>query len=230
MKSLLVFSILFSLVFITSCSGLIEGTRKTISGDEERQASPKSAMISRQQYDDLLDKYKNLVKEHESLKEGKLTTGEGPSIVDEMSKSTPSVMAETVDVFGKTGPASHEGVDPSLMSEDKVNSSIEYYKRAVVLKETGKLDAALKVFQQLEHSDHLQIRVRASNHIGQIYIQKNQFDLALQVYEKILDTSAYSGIVLEALRGAAMSSKMLGLEDKKLKYTSMMNDVFGSST
>ena len=57
---------------------------------------------------------------------------------------------------------------------------------------------------------------------------KEQYDLALQVFEEIISKNANSGVVLQALGGAVKASDKLGLANKKDQYKSMLHDVFGS--
>ena len=47
-----------------------------------------------------------------------------------------------------------------------------------------------------------------------------------QVFEDIISKNADSGMVLDALRYAAVCSDKLGLTNKKDQYASMLNDVF----
>ena len=113
--------------------------------------------------------------------------------------------------------------------QNKINTDLEYYKKAVLLKNNSKIDEALKLFQFLEKSKVKQIQVRAKKNIGDIYLSKNQFDLALQVYEGILRTSSYSGLVIVALEKASFCSHKLGLNEKKAQYESMLKDFFENS-
>jgi hypothetical protein len=57
-------------------------------------------------------------------------------------------------------------------------------------------------------------------------LEKQHFDLALQVFEDIINKSAYSGVVLDALKHAVVCTDKLGIINKKEQYMSMLNDVF----
>lgn len=57
-------------------------------------------------------------------------------------------------------------------------------------------------------------------------IEKQQYDLALQVFEDIIGRHAHSGVILDALKYATFCSDKLGINNKKEQYASMLNDVF----
>ena len=54
-----------------------------------------------------------------------------------------------------------------------MEEELDYYKKAIALKENQKNDEALKIFQFLEKSNSRQLRVRAKKNIGNIYLAKN---------------------------------------------------------
>lgn len=231
-------ALIFALCFIAtlpSCSSWVESTRKMIDGDSPRKSKKESGWVSKAQYNDLMVKYKDLSERYENLKEEKQVSKTGYDQAAEMGKSK-SDNAETVDVFGDNGlanqvSASLDKVSSSVatkpLSANEVDQEVKTYKKAVILKDNGKIDDSLKVFQYLEKSQTKQIRVRSKIHIGAIYLIKKQYDLALQVFESVINNEAFSGKVLDALKGAVTSSGSLGLTDKKLRYQSMLNDVFG---
>ena len=237
LKNLLALTTL--LTAITGCSSLVESTRKSLLGDENPRNSNAVASnwVSKQQYDQLMSKYKNLLSEYDKLKESRLTAP-GKDLIGELQDGPP--VGESVDVFGKDALASAAdaaGAKPiitevqvakeqSFNSED-VNKEIKVFKKAVALKASGKSDEALKIFQVLEDSRTKQIRTRARYHLAQLYFNQNEFDLSLQASEKIIFGDAFSGVVLEALNLAVKNCEKLGLEEKKLKYKSMLDDVFG---
>ena len=70
------------------------------------------------------------------------------------------------------------------------------------------------------------VKVRSKFQIGELLLGKGQFDLALQVFEDVINKNAHSGVVLDALRYAVTCSEKLGLQSKKDQYSSMLNDVF----
>ena len=154
--------------------------------------------------------------------------------VDELAKKTPS---ETVDVFAKNGLADQAAkkapaiptpvpVAKESLNSDEVSQELQYYKKAMALKENGKIDEALKILQYLERSPTDQVRVRARSQIGDIYMIKGQYDLALQVYETMITNDAFSGKILTALKKAVVCCDRLNLTQKKMKYQSILQDFF----
>lgn len=222
---------------VTGCSGLVESSRKLIDGDTPRKNPKKSAWVSKSQYDDLMVKYKNLNEKYTNLRDEKITKNPNYDQAKELGKGD----TETVDVFGKDGLANEvskslDNVSSNVssnvpavkpMSANDIDQEVKTYKKAVLLKANGKSEDSLKVFQFLEKSNTKQIRVRSRIHIGQIYLEQKQYDLALQVFELVIQNDAFSSRVLDALRGAVSSSGKLGLANKKLRYESMLKDVFG---
>lgn len=217
------FSLLLSLTL--SCSSFVESTRKSLLGEKapRKQVKKEVKWVSKGQYDDLMVKYKTLNDKYERLKEEKLTSKPGFDQINEISQSSNT---ETVDVFGKNG-LSGEVKVPTNKKPSSIEEEVSYYKKAVALQQNGKSDEALKLFQFLENSNVSQLKVRAKLHIGDIYFGKNQYDLALQVYEDIIRNHAFSSTVLGALKHAVVCSSQLGLSDKKAQYESLLKDVFG---
>lgn len=223
------------LFLLTSCSSLVESTRKSLLGeDTPRKAKKEVKWVSKAQYDDLLTRYKNLKDSYDKLKDEKMSSNADYNQMDELAASGNN--SETVDVFAKGGLASQvqakidENSEPSVELQNLNSSAIEeelkVYKKGIALKLNGKVDDSLKVFQYLERSKSAQIRVRAKSHIGKIYMDKSQFDLALQVNESIITSYAFSGKVINALKDAVICCDKLGLTDKKLKYQSILRDFF----
>lgn len=242
MLKTLKFSIPIGLTIIvltgSGCSSLVESTRKSLLGsDKPRKDSSKEVKwVSKAQYDALMDRYKTLNDRYEKLKDDKIGSGQaGFDQMGEMAsggQSAPS-KSETVDVFADNGLAEQASksqasapVEPKNLNPQEVDQELQYYKKAVALKENGKVDEALKIFQYLERSSTEQIRVRSRAQIGQIYMSKAQYDLALQVFEKIIQNDAFSSKVLEALEGAVVCSDKLQLQQKKQKYQSILRDFF----
>jgi tetratricopeptide (TPR) repeat protein len=224
--------ILSLLILSVSCSSLVESTRRNLMGEESpRKAKKEVKWVAKAQYDDLLTKYKNLKDQYDRLKDEKVNSNSSYNQMDEMSENSKSQkISETIDVFSKDGLANKVQASqaPALknLNQTDVSDELKVYKKGVALKQNGKADESLKVFQYLERSKSEQIRVRAKVHIGDIYMQNNQFDLALQVYEGVIGGYAFSGKVIPSLRNAIICCDQLGLKDKKLKYQSILRDFF----
>ncbi len=240
MKSTVKLSLCLAALSATSgCSSWIESSRKLIDDEEAKQASERqkveSKWVKREQYNDLLAKYNNLADKNEALTQQSMETKPSFDQIDELSKSTAQASkpvinnsnTETVDVFGDGGLANEVEKLSSDVETGSISRELKTYKKAMALKDSGRVDDALRIFQFLEKSNFEQIQVRARMEIGSIYLDKNQYDLSLQVFEKVITSNAFSGKVLDALRGAAESSDGLGLTDKKLRYQSMLKDFFG---
>ena len=211
---------ILALIVLNSCSWYRDIERSLVADDEKK--SKNSRAVSRQQYDQLLVKYEELSKKYETLKEG---PNKQPSLVDELQKTSGenfannSSNAETVDAFP----------NQVVISTDDVPSDIEsqltLYRKAVSMKGSNAGEAT-KIFQQLETAGVPAIKVRSKLQIGELLFAKGQHDLALQVFEDIINKNAHSGIVLDALKLAVVCTDKLGIQDKKDQYASMINDVF----
>jgi tetratricopeptide (TPR) repeat protein len=230
------------LIGVAGCSSWIESSRKMITDEEKKQnkaldkkrSKVMSKWVPRSEYDALRLKHKNLQEKISRLESVTPPESSKFNQIDELAGSIPqsntkpvaSSKAETVDVFGQGGLA--QKVESMNQNESgTIVKELKTYKKALALKENGKVDDALRVFQYLERSTFEQVLVRSRMEIGAIYLEKNQFDLSLQVFEKVIATNAFSGKVLEALKGAVISCDGLGLTDKKLRYQSMLKDFFG---
>lgn len=204
-----------SLLLLSSCSWYRDLERSLVEDDEKKMKSSRS--VPRAQYDQLLVKYEELSKKYEQLKE-KPASGQD-SLVDELQKTSSNV--ETVNVF--------EGGSQSSPIEvpSDIESQLSLYRRGLALKESNPGEAT-KIFQQLENQAISPVRARAKFQIGEMLLARGQYDMALQVYEDVINKNAESGIVLDALRGAVVASDKLGIPNKKDQYSSMLNDVFES--
>jgi tetratricopeptide (TPR) repeat protein len=209
-----------ALMALNSCSWYRDVERSLVEGDDKKSSSK---TISRAQYDNLLVKYEELSKKYELLKENR--SKDQPSLKDEIQQtssenfSNTSSNVETVDAF------SNQPVAEVANVSSDVESQLSLYKKAVNLKSSASGDAT-KIFQQLETQGIPEVKVRSKLQIGEMLYEKGQYDLALQVFEDIINKYAYSGVVLESLKYAQICSEKLGLQNKKDQYSSMINDVF----
>jgi hypothetical protein len=210
---------MMALMALNSCSWYRDVERSLVEGDEKKS----SKAVPRTQYDNLLVKYEELSKKYELLKENR--SKDQPSLKDEIQQtssenfSNTSSNVETVDAF------SNQPVAEVANVSSDVDSQLSLYKKAVNLKSSASGDAT-KIFQQLETQGIPEVKVRSKLQIGEMLYEKGQYDLALQVFEDIINKYAYSGVVLESLKYAQICSEKLGLQNKKDQYSSMINDVF----
>jgi hypothetical protein len=216
-----------SMLLLSSCSWFNGLSRSGVTDDGD---SSNSKTISRSQYDQLLVKYEELSKKYEHLKE-RPSSSDG-SLADELQNTqsdnfaqlASNTEAETVNVFPES---QNTQVAPVIKVPEDVNSQLGLFRRGLALKSTNQSEAT-KIFQQLEAHGIGPVKVRAKFQIGSMLLEKGQFDLALQVFEDIINKHSESGVVLDALQGAVVASDKLGVVNKKEQYMSMLNDVFGS--
>jgi hypothetical protein len=211
-----------SLIFIlSSCSALQLNNNKRKMVNEGAKGKTRSKWVAKSQYDALLEKYNELKESHDRLKEEKLTAQH--NLLDELnSKTRISKQPDQLKAQAAMPVIIEENVDVDLVNKDVSN-----YIRAKKLHQQGQLDSALKVFQGLERSGNAQLRVRAKNQTGIIFMKMNKFDLALQVFEDIITAQAFSGVVLDSLKNAQVCAARLGLKEKELRYQSILEDFFG---
>ncbi len=222
------FSGLLILTSVASCSSLVESTRKSLLNDESprKTNSQEVKWVSRAQYDDLMSKYKELNEKYENLRTDSLQQNSPISKMNALAANQQP--SETIDVFGQNGIAKPKiAMEDKSIDESQADKEIQLFKKAVLLKNAGKGEQSLEIFQFLEKSQIKQIQVRSKRHIGEVYFQKKQYDLSLQVFESIIRQDSYSGSVILALEYAAKCAGMLGLQEKKLQYQSILKDFFG---
>lgn len=222
-----------SLSVLSSCAWYRDLERTLVEDDQKQAATRKSRVVPRAQYDELLMKYDELQKKYDEVKSGKPSS---ESLVDELQRTQAENFSntakpnsvETVDVFAGAAPiaGTTAAVDVALPQIGKdEESQISAYRQGLVLVQTNPTEA-LKVFQQLDAKGIPAIKVRAKLQIGMLLMKQNQYDLALQSFEDIIQKYSYSGVVIEALRNASICGDKLGLAVKRDQYASMLKDVF----
>ncbi len=215
---------LMALLVLSSCSWYRDVQRSLVDDDEKN--NKRTRPVSRAQYDQLLVKYEELSKKYEKLKEN--PNKEQSSLVDELQSSSGenfaqnSANAETVDAFPNTNQQVVIAMD-DIPSD--LDSQLALFRKGLSLKASNPGEAT-KIFQQLESLGAPAVKVRSKLQIGDLLYGKGQYDLALQVFEDIINKNAHSGVVLDALRYAVNCSDKLGIQNKRDQYASMLNDVF----
>lgn len=213
------------LLGLSSCSWYRNIERSMVDGDDAHS----SGTVTRAQYDQLLQKYEDLAEKYEELKER--PPGSKDNLVDELQNSQSENFAqtssnvETVNVFPSEETKTNPAAAPEAPAD--IEAQLDLYRKGVALKESNQGEAT-KIFQQLESSPFGPVKVRARYQIGEMLLNRGQHDLALQVFEDIINKYANSGVVLEALNGAVIAADKLAIKNKKDQYASMLNDVFGA--
>ncbi len=235
-----------------SCSYL-KTARKAIFDEEE---PPKQKVVPKAQYDELMRKYdeanRDNITSNDTIKNNdayaNIEKGSPPLEKIKMTGSSSNGdLVETVDVFSDSsvgdssaaaGRAQSKGkreykAAPNVMplssgkvSSEQVKNEIVLFRKAQSLFDKKDYDNALRIFQTLENSPLAQVRVRAKFNIGNILLIQNEYDLALQVFEEIIHHYAFSGVVIPTLRNIIICADKLKLESKKVKYQSVLVDIF----
>lgn len=213
---------MLSVLALSSSCSWYKNIERSLDEDADKQAK-KSRVVSREQYDQLLVKYEELSKKYETLKEN--PAGKQSSLVDELQRTQGENFARTSNNVETVNIDPGQQVVVSAEVPQDLESQLSLYRRGLALKASNPGEAT-KIFQQLESQGVPAVQVRARLQVGELLFSKQQFDLALQVFEDIITKNAESGIVLDALRYAAVCSEKLGLTTKKDQYASMLNDVF----
>lgn len=220
------FPIAALLLVATSCSWYRDLERSLVEDDEKqaKRSQSRSRTVPREQYDQLLVKYEELSKKYEALKEGKPQS----SLVDELQSTRTENFAGSAPVETETVnllPNDPAAAPVALTSDRDVEGQLALYRRALALK-TSNPGEATKIFQELEARGAPAVKVRAKFQIGELLLARQQYDLALQVFDDIISKHAHSGVVLDALKFGVICADKLGLTQKKEQYQSMLTDVF----
>jgi TolA-binding protein len=251
-KKIFIFTVILTL---HSCSWLDRKTNSLFGLDTERAGVPvKQQYVPKDQYDDLMQKYQELLGQkkptmidNDTIKNrnvsdtliqdlDKMTESNNSSNNSSNNVSEGSAVQQTVDVFADQAPSevvkpntevSPIAPAPKELEYQEAAAQVELYQQAMADMGRARLDIALKAFQSLERSPMLQIRVRSKFQIAEILFTQNEFDLASQVFEDIVKNYAFSGLVIDSLKRLVTCSEKLNLNDKAVKYQSMLSDIFG---
>jgi tetratricopeptide (TPR) repeat protein len=228
--------LLFSCSWISSRESLIEGDESTATASTSVQKS-----VPKEQYDQLLKRYEILLQE----KQGNSTAVpvDGNAIANAFENKDASEiagqianlpetpeLAETVDVFASQEKgATTSSNDMAAMPVENLGDmegDITRLRKAQDLVNQNKFDQGLSIIKELEKAPSRQIRVRAKFLLGEILFKQSEFDLAMQVYEEIVQKEAFSGIVLKVLGRLIVCSEKLKLAPKQERYYSILHDFF----
>ncbi len=242
--------LLFVALFSSSCSYL-KSARRMIFNEEE---PPKQKVVPKAQYDELMRKYEQATKDSKATGTTIENPDAYSNIKDEnpplekiqMNNSGEnSDLVETVDVFKESKSPEEDSnmnspsgkvvykaapnviaLSDKAVSSEQVKNEIILFRKGLSYMNQNNLDGAMRIFQTLENSSIAQVRVRAKYKIGEILQQQKEYDLALQVYEELINHYAFSGMVIPTLKNLILCSEKLNLKDKKAKYQSILVDIF----
>ena len=224
-----------------SCSWLSK--RKSLFGGPKEEMKPKMKeapkAVSNDQYNQLLERYDRLKREHEQsimkTNSSKLMSdlGKAPEVEPELPLDNAPSLADTVDVFADDGPGMKK---PNVVELGKfsardrfpvsINTEINQLKEAQNARRVGDINGAMKIYRIIEKSSNEQVKVRAKYNIAEILFDQKDYDLAMQAYEEIINSHAYSGLVIKALGRLIACTEKLKLKEKKEKYYSILHDFF----
>lgn len=233
-------------VLLLACLGLVS----SCSFLSKRQVDEDGAgeEVSLKEHQELKQRYSDLAKRYDLLQQ-ELNSGpaeqEGPQILDDLNDAPDSAdLAETVDVFakqqaGETSKAQQQqqqqskskaSSKPRLKSEDLDEDLIEEQilsiRRIEEFVSENRFDEGLREIKKLENSPVDQVRVRAKFYLGEILFKQEEYDLAMQIYEEIIQQDAFSGIVIKSLGRLIICSENLKLDQKRDTYYSILHDFF----
>lgn len=221
-------------LFLTSCSSWVESTHKMIDREERAQKEPQRKWVHVGQYNQVVSQNKELQEKVELLEAqlNKKMSNAG-DLASEMAQSADNdpgrdnLITEVVDLSTITNAPSKAFDKPVVASPavpvkpERVEKEVDLYQKAVLLKDNGNFDEAIKIFNQLNQAKSKQILVRVKNQLGHIYQAQGQFDLAIQMFKEVIEKYAFSGVVINALSGIVECYDKMGMPNEKLKYESL---------
>src|SRR5690606_31869870 len=167
--------------------------------DDEENAQKKWVHVN--QYNEVVEKNKILEQKVEIL-EGQLGPG-GRESSQEGKRD--EMITEVVDLSTIATPAARpapkKAVVPAppvvVASPESIEQEVDLYQKAMLLKNNGNLDEAMKIFNRLNQAKSKQVLVRVKNQLGHIYQAQGEYDLAVQVYKEVIENYAFSGVVID---------------------------------
>ncbi len=223
-KILISYSSIFLL--LSSCS--LFSTRDVVGVPGKEKKAERPAVVPKKQYDELLEKYQALLRRNRQLEGEELPQ----DVVGKSEEKLPK-LAETVDVFTKQLEQAPESktknskpsISPSFSSKD-LSAQVGELKRVIQLINQNHLNEASQLLKGLENSRYRQIIVRVKFYMGEVLFRQGEFDLAMQMFEEVINRYAFSGIVLKTLGRLIVCSEKLKLKKKYDLYYSILHDFF----
>jgi TolA-binding protein len=226
----------------SSCSWLSQ-RRGLFEGPESTTEVGPNTPVPREQYEQLMKQHQELVQRHQLLQQEWQASKQDPQLLGELrlARETPE-LAETVDVFsGRSSPqirpsspapsapsvgSTRPVIDSRVLDPAMVEEHILILRNSNTMIAQNRYDQALREIRKIENSPIRQIRARAKFNLGEVLFQQGEFDLAMQIFEDVIKTEAFSGIVLKTLGRLIVCSERLNQEQKRETYFSMFHDFF----
>lgn len=237
-------AILLLVLVLSSCSWL--SSRRSNVAEEDKSVI--QDMVPKAQYDQLLAKYNELLRNSQNQKiadaqiSGPIPTKEEfIDVVDDLNKAKPTPGKvdipndNTIDVFAKQKSEPMQKTeakamtpidDDSYVGEDSIENQISSLRKARELIAQNQHNAATNILKELDKSPVKQIKVQAKFLVAEMFFAQKEFDLAMQIYEEIITKYAFSGIVLKALGRVVVCTERLKLAKKQEQYYSLLHEIF----
>lgn len=146
--------------------------------------------------------------------------------------SNNKVIFETIDPFAKNT-KDIKLVKPKISTikssrfkrKVKVEKWMVDFDRADSLIKKNKFQDALAVLRNYSNVSGKQAQVRKDYLMGRAFLSQKNYDLALQMFEKVLKRNAFSGLVISSLGYLILCSEKLNLEGQKERYYSLLHDL-----
>lgn len=235
--------ILLLVLGLSSCSWL--SARRTDVGEEDRPLS--QDMVPKAQYDQLLAKYNEILRSSQAQRipeaqQASVSRKEDfIDVVDDLNKVKPTSgkvetgSDSTIDVFDKQKNESTQSAsgkpmvavdDDSYAGDDSIEGQIASLRKARDLISQNQHNAATNILKELDKSPVRQIKVQAKFYMAEIFFVQKEYDLAMQIYEEIINRYAFSGLVLKALGRIVVCTERLKLAKKQEQYYSLLHEIF----
>jgi len=228
---------IFIMLYITSCSYL-SGRAFIDEGANSDQDSSAKKMVTQAQYDELMKKYETLQNELHANKSEKIVSAEEQkksesTVVDSIdladqinSLQIEASVVNALDEQKKEEKEQAELPPSSSLTSKEIVREITMLSNAIDLLAKGEVSQALPVLKELENSSDRQIKARAKFYLGELLFLQQEFELAKQMFEQIIERHAYSSVVLKALGRLIVCCERLNLSHEKDKYYSILHDFF----
>ncbi|MEK6625658.1 MAG: hypothetical protein AABY86_11855 [Bdellovibrionota bacterium] len=220
-KSKILVILLGSVLLLSSCSWLSKRRSLFSSSDDET----KTPMVPKAQYDELLQKYEEVLRqargEQTMASEEAGVRTEKVDLVDDLKKAGAGPALDTT-----VSVESRDTVPNQEYSKDAIFDEMKKFEKAKMLLGQKQFDGSLKLLREIEQSRVNTLKVHAKFYIGELLFMQGEFDLAMQLFEEILQNYAFSGVVYKALGRLIACSEKLKLAQKKDKYFSILHDFF----